>query len=86
MLQIPDHPYRILIISSSGSGKPNALLNFMSHEPYIDKMNLYAKNTNKAKYQWLTKKCKCVGSNYCVVPRPFIEYWNDMDNIYKNID
>ena len=24
---IPDHPYRILIIGSSGSGKTNALLN-----------------------------------------------------------
>ena len=25
---IPDHPYRILIIGGSGSGKKNALLNF----------------------------------------------------------
>ena len=25
---IPDHPYRILIIGGSGSGKTNALLNF----------------------------------------------------------
>ena len=23
--QVPDHPYRILIIASSGSGKPNSL-------------------------------------------------------------
>ena len=27
---IPDHPYRILIIGGSGSGKINALLNLMS--------------------------------------------------------
>ena len=26
-LYIPDHPYRILIIGGSGSGKTNALLN-----------------------------------------------------------
>ena len=26
---IPDHPYRILIIGGSGSGKTNALLNLM---------------------------------------------------------
>ena len=25
---IPDHPYRILIIGGSGSGKTNALINF----------------------------------------------------------
>ena len=27
---IPDHPYRILIIGSSGSGKTNALLNLIN--------------------------------------------------------
>ena len=39
---IPDHPYRILIIGSSGSGKTNALLNLINHEPYIDKIYFYA--------------------------------------------
>ena len=29
---IPDHPYRILIIGSSGSGKTNALLNLMKED------------------------------------------------------
>ena len=28
---IPDHPYRILIIGSSGSGKTNALLNLINN-------------------------------------------------------
>ena len=28
---IPDHPYRILIIGGSGSGKTNALLNLINH-------------------------------------------------------
>ena len=28
--QIPDHPYKILIIESSGSGKANSLFNFIS--------------------------------------------------------
>ena len=40
---IPDHPYRILIIGSSGSGKTNVLLNLINHEPYIDKIYFYAK-------------------------------------------
>ena len=28
-LYVPDHPYRILIIAGSGSGKTNALLNLI---------------------------------------------------------
>ena len=38
----PDHPYRILIIEDSGSGKTNALLNLIHNQPDIDKMCLYA--------------------------------------------
>ena len=41
---IPDHPYRILIISGSGSGKINALLNLINNQPDIDKIYLYAKD------------------------------------------
>ena len=29
---IPDHPYRILIIGGSGSGKTNALLNLINNQ------------------------------------------------------
>ena len=32
---IPLHPYRILIVGVSGSGKTNALLNLINHEPDI---------------------------------------------------
>ena len=35
---IPDHPYRILIIGGSGSGKTNALLNLINNQPNIDKI------------------------------------------------
>ena len=34
---IPDHPYRILIIGGSGSGKTNALLNLIENQPGIYK-------------------------------------------------
>ena len=30
---IPDHPYRILIIKGSESGKTNALLNLINNQP-----------------------------------------------------
>ena len=36
--QIPDCPYRILIIGGCGSGKPNALLNLIRHQLDIDKI------------------------------------------------
>ena len=40
---IPDHPYRILIIRGSGSGKTNTLLNLVNNQPDIDKIYLHAK-------------------------------------------
>ena len=46
---ISDHPYRILIISGSGSGKTNTLLNLNEQED-IDKISLYAKDLSESKY------------------------------------
>ena len=53
---IPDHPYRILIIGGSGSGKTNALLNLINNQYYIDKIYLYPKDLHEAKYQYLIIK------------------------------
>ena len=47
--QIPDHPYRILIIVNSGSGKTISLFNLISHQPDIAKMYLHAKDLFQAK-------------------------------------
>ena len=54
--EISDHPYRILVVGGSGSGKTNALLNLINHEPDIDKKILYAKDQNEAKYRLPTKE------------------------------
>ena len=35
---IPDHPYRILIIRGSGSGKTNSSFSLINHQPNIDKI------------------------------------------------
>ena len=56
--QIPDHPYRALIIWCSGSGKTNSLFNLINHQPDIDKIYLYAKDPYETKYQFLIKKRK----------------------------
>ena len=47
----PDHPHRILIVGSSGSGKTNVLLNLIENQTDIDKIYLYAKDPHQAKYQ-----------------------------------
>ena len=82
----PDHPYRILIIAGSGSEKTNVLLNLMENQPDIDKIYLYAKDLYEAKYQYLINKRESVGINHFNDPKAFIEYSNDMHDVYKNID
>ena len=82
--EIPDHPYRILIAGGSGSGKTNALLG--NPEPDIDKIYLYAKDLFEAKYQLVINKRKSTGLKYLNYLKGFIEYVNDMDDIYKNIE
>ena len=83
---IPDHPYRILIIGGPGSGKTNLLLKLIENQPDIDKIYLYAKNPYEAKYQDLINKREGVGIDHFNDPKAFIEYSNDMQDVYKNID
>ena len=83
---IPDHAYRILIIGGSGSGKTNALLNLINNQPDIDKIYLYEKDPYETKYQYLIKKREKVGSDHFNDPKVFMEYSNDMQDVYKNIE
>ena len=83
---IPDHPYRILIIGSSGSGKTNALLNLINNQPDTDKIYLYEKDPYEAKYKYLIKKREKVGLYHFDDNKAFIEYSNDMQDVYKNIE
>ena len=55
---IPDHPYRILIIDGSGSGKTNALINVINEHNDIDKIYLYSKDLSEPKYEYLIKNVK----------------------------
>ena len=82
---IPDHPYRILIAGGSGSGKTNALLNLINNQPDIDKIYLYEKVLYEAKYQYLINKREKVVLDDFRDPKAFIEYSNDMQDVYKNI-
>ena len=72
--EIPDHPYRILIIGDSGSGKTNTLLNLINNEADIDKTYLYGKDPYEAKYQLLINKRKNTGLKYFNDSKAFIKY------------
>ena len=82
---ILDHPYRTLIVGGSGSQKTNALLNLINNQPGIDKIYLYAKDPYETKYQYLINKREKVGLDYFDDPKAFMEYSNDMQDVYKNI-
>ena len=83
---IPDHPCRILTIGGSRSGKTNTLLNLTNNQPDIDKIYLYAKDPYEDKYQFLIKKRESIGLKHFNDPKAFIEYSNDMHDVYKNIN
>ena len=80
------HPYRILIIGGSGSGKTIALLNLINNQPDIDKIYLYAKDPYETKYQFLINKRESTGLKHFDDPKAFIEYSNNMQDVYKNIN
>ena len=71
---IPDHPYRIVIVGGSGSGKTNALLNLINNEPDIDKIYLYAKYHYEPKHEYLINKREKAGLDHFNDPKAFIEY------------
>ena len=84
--QISNHPYKILIIGDSGCGKRNSLFNLINQQPDIDKIYLYAKDPYEAKEQFLIKKREDVGTKNFNDSKVFIEYSNNMNDIYKNIE
>ena len=76
----------MLIIGGSGSRKINSLFNSTSHQPDIVKIYLYAKDPYKVEYQLLINKQESIGLNCFNNSKAFIEYSNDMDAVYKNIE
>ena len=50
---IPYHPYRVLIIGGSESGKTNVLPNLINEQDDIGKIYLCPKDLSKPKYEYL---------------------------------
>ena len=82
---IPDHPYQILMIRGSGSGKTNALINLINEQNDIHKIYLYARDLNEPKYEYLIKSREDAGIKHLKNPNAFIECSNTMDDVYENI-
>ena len=63
------------------------LLNLIQQDNnLIDKIYLYAKNLEEPKYQLLIKKREDAGIKNINDPTAFIEYPNNMDDIYDDIN
>ena len=81
-----DWPFRMLIIGPSGSGKTNALLHLIDKFHPIDKIYLYAKDTDEDKYQYLINKREQAGIKNLNDPHAFIEYSSDMNDVLEDIN
>ena len=81
-----DWPFKMLIIGSSDSGKTNTLLHLLNNFHPIDKIYLYAKDTDEKKYQYLINKREQAGIQNLNDPHAFIEYSNDMNDVLDDIN
>ena len=62
------------------------LLNLINNEPDIDKILLYAKDLHEAKYQLLINKRESTDLKHSNDSKAFIQYSDDLGDIYKNIE
>ena len=83
---IPDHPYRILIVGGSGSGKTNTLLNLINEQKDIDKIYLYARDLSESKYEYPFKNRENTGIKHLNDSKAFIECSDTMGDVYENIN
>ena len=61
-------------------------MNLINNQPDKDKIYLYAKYPYEVKYQFLVNKRESTGLEHFNDPKAFIEYSNDIQDVYKNID
>ena len=61
-------------------------LNLINNQSDIDKIYLHAKDPYEGKYKFLINKRESIGLKHFNDPKTFVEYSNDMQDVYKNIE
>ena len=61
-------------------------MNLIENQPDIDKVYLHAKDPYEVKYQYVINERENVGINHFNGPKAFIQYSNDMHDVYKNLN
>ena len=74
----------MFIIGGPGSAKSNSLFNLISQQPDIDKVCWDDSDSYEAKYQLQINKREGASTKHFNDFEAFIEYWNDVDDVYKN--
>ena len=75
-----------MVFKGCRSGISRALVNLINHQPVIDRIFLYGKNSYGLKYQLLINKRKTVGLNNLKDPEAFIGYSSFMQDVCKIIE
>ena len=66
--------------------KNKCITKLINNQPDIDKIYLYAKDPYEDKYHFLINKRESIGLKDFNDPKAFIEYSNDMHDVYGNIN
>ena len=66
--------------------KNKCIIKLINNQPDIDKIYLCAKDPYEDKYQFLINKRESIGLKHFSDPKAFIEYSNDMHDVYGNIN
>ena len=61
-------------------------MNLINNQQGIDKIYLYAKDPYETNYQYLINKREKVGLDHFKDPKAFMEYSNDIEDVYKSIE
>ena len=61
-------------------------MNLINNQPDIDKIYLCAKDPYEVKCQYLINKREKLGLDHFKDLKDFMEYSNDMQDVYKNIE
>ena len=78
------HPYGILIIGGSGSGKTYVLLNLVKHQqPDFDKIYLYVRDPFESKHQLSINGREKLEIENLKNQKAFIDYSKTIDNVYN---